>query len=557
MTVEIDVAAAARVRRALVASHLSARPARRGLSGVVALVLALGVAVSPSVRAAETATSEYPAGYERYHTYAEVGGEVGRVAAAHPAIVRKFSIGRSYQGRELWAAKISDNVLVDEREPEVLFDGGQHSREPLGVEMGLYLLHQLATGYSSDTRIKRIVDTREVWILFMINPDGYEYDISGGKFHLWRKNRQPTSGTTSIGTDLNRNYDYHWGCCTGSSSNPDSLLYRGPYAFSAPETRAVRDFVNSRVVGGRQQITTALSFHVYGRIILYPYSHTYADVPPDMTRQDHDVLVAMSRGMSSRNGYSIKQGSDLYLMSGVFRDWLYGRHRIFAWTFELGTAFYPDPDTAISTETTKNRSTLLYILEQADCPYRSIGAAASNCGPLFDDFEIARGWQVNAFGTDTATVGRFERGDPQATSSSGAKQLGTATSGSAVLVTGRLAGSTASAYDLDGGVTSVRSPEIRLSGGTSFRLSFRYYFAHSASSSRADYLRVKVLSAGGTTTVFQELGSGIDDDASWATASVDLSAYAGQTVRLLVQTADGAGNSLVEAAIDDVRVTRR
>ena len=95
----------------------------------------------------------------------------------------------------------------------------------------------------------------------MVNPDGAEYDISGGKFHFWRKNRQPTPGTASIGTDLNRNFGYHWGGGGRTSSNPAAITYRGPGAFSAPETRAMRDFMASRVVDGRQQIRTAITFH--------------------------------------------------------------------------------------------------------------------------------------------------------------------------------------------------------------------------------------------------------------------------------------------------------
>ena len=76
-------------------------------------------------------------------------------------------------------------------------------------------------------RITNIVNSREIWIVFTVNPDGAEYDISGGKFHYWRKNRQPTPGTTSIGTDLNRNYGYHWGGGGRTSSNPAAITYRG------------------------------------------------------------------------------------------------------------------------------------------------------------------------------------------------------------------------------------------------------------------------------------------------------------------------------------------
>ena len=63
----------------------------------------------------------------------------------------------------------------------------------------------------NDTRITDIVDSREIWIVPMLNPDGAEYDMSGGVFRHWRKNRQPIPDSTAIGIDLNRNWGYKWG----------------------------------------------------------------------------------------------------------------------------------------------------------------------------------------------------------------------------------------------------------------------------------------------------------------------------------------------------------
>jgi hypothetical protein len=174
-----------------------------------------------------------------------------------------------------------------------------------------------------------------------------------------------------------------------------------------------------------------------------------------------------------------------------------------------------------------------------------------------DDFEADQGWLANAAGTDTASAGRFERGDPQSTSSSGPKQLGTTVSGLRNLVTGRLAGSSSGANDLDGGTSSVLSPEIVLPAGGTTTLTFSYYLAHGSNSSSADYLRVQVVGGGGATTVFQEVGAADDDDAAWATVTVNLSAFAGQTVRLRIEAADAAGASLVEAAVDDVKIVRQ
>ena len=198
----------------------------------------------------------------------------------------------------MWAVKISDNVGTDEDEPEVLFIGQHHAREHITVEMTLYILHLLADNYGADQQITDLVNSREIYIIFSTNPDGSEYDVATGSYRSWRKNRQPNAGSSYIGTDLNRNYGYKWGCCGGSSGFPSSDTYRGASAFSAPETQRIRDFINSRVVGGKQQIRTSITFHSYAKLVLWPYGYTYTDVPSDMTQDDHDVFVAMGQAMA-------------------------------------------------------------------------------------------------------------------------------------------------------------------------------------------------------------------------------------------------------------------
>ena len=327
---------------------------------------------------------DFPAADSAYHNYAEMSAEILQVANAHPDIVSRFSIGLSYEGREMWAVKISDNVATDEDEPEVLFLGLHHAREHLTVEMTLYILHQLADNYGSDAQIAALVNSREVYIIFDVNPDGGEYDVATGSYRSWRKNRQPNAGSSYVGTDLNRNYGYKWGCCGGSSGSPSSDTYRGSAAFSAPELARVRDFVNGRVVGGKQQIKTSITFHTYSELVLWPYGYTYTDVPSDMTQDDHDVFVAMGQAMAATNGYTAQQASDLYITDGTYDDWAYGVHKVFAYTFEMypktsNPGFYP-PDEAIPTQTSRNRDAVLYIIQQADCPYRTIGKDAQYCG---------------------------------------------------------------------------------------------------------------------------------------------------------------------------------
>ena len=526
-------------------------------SAVLAAVLAVGSLGFLGVPRAAAADAQFPAGQEAFHTYAEMAAEVAATAADHPDIVQRFSIGTSYKGRTLWAAKISDNVGTDEPEPEILLDGLHHADEHMSLEMTLAILRWLTTGYGSDERITRIVDTREIWIVFALNPDGATYDIANRTYHNWRKNRQPNAGSTAVGTDLNRNYDYRWGCCGGSSRDPRSSRYRGKAAFSAPETRAFRDFVKSRVVGGRQQIRAAISFHTTGRLVMWPYGHTTTNVPGDMTRDDQATFAKLGRTMAAASAYKPIQASDLYITSGTSRDWLYGRFRVFAFTFELSPDSTPYPSASrIPSETGRNREAVLHLLEQADCPYKAIGLFRTRCGAFDDDFEIGRGWKVDPFGTDTASRGAWARGNPASTTSSGPKQLGTTTSGSKALVTGRLAGSKPTSHDVDGGRTTVQSRAIALPERTGQKLQFRYYFAHGATSGTSDELRVSIVDAGGSvTTVLLERGAPNDDDAAWATASIPLDAWAGTTIRVRIGATDAGPSSLVEAAVDDLRIT--
>ncbi len=528
---------------------------RRPATPMRALIAALGllIAVPTAVFA-----SEFPAGFTGYHSYTEVAAETAAVAAAHPDLVQRFSIGQSYQGRELWAMKISDNVATDESEPEVLFDGTTHADEHMGVEMTLKIMHWLVDGYGTDARITKIVNSREIWLVFLVNPDGAEYDISGGRFHFWRKNRQPTPGSSYIGTDLNRNFGYRWGLQGNTSTNPAAITYRGPSAFSAPETRVMRDFLASRVVDGRQQIRTSITFHESGRLVMWPYGYTYTNVPADMTVDDHAALMTIGKHMAATNGFRPEQASDLYLTSGTTRDYLYGMYRTFSYTFELSIKDYPD-DSMIASETGRNKEAVLYLMERAWCPLSVRGAvvAKARCGAFDDDMEVRRGWTVDPDGTDTApTTARFARTNPADTSYSGPKQLGTTTSGSAALVTGGPAGLSPNAYDLDGR-TSIRSVAIQVPSPMGQRLTFRYVFAHDARSTSADRFRAIVEAQDGTqTTVFTTVGTAVDVDGLWRSASILMDPWIGQSIRLRFEAVDGGVNNLVEVELDDVRITR-
>ncbi|MFF3413132.1 M14 family metallopeptidase [Streptomyces sp. NPDC002698] len=339
---------------------------------------------APDRSAGDVRLFDFPTADSKYHNYAEMNTEIDQRLAAYPGIMSKRVIGKSYQGRDIVAIKVSDNVATDESEPEVLLTFHQHAREHLTVEMALYLLRELGAGYGSDSRVTSMVNNREIWIVPDLNPDGGEYDIASGSYRSWRKNRQPNSGSSYVGTDLNRNWNYKWGCCGGSSSSKSSETYRGASAESAPEVKVVADFVRGRVVGGKQQITAGIDFHTYSELVLWPFGYTTADTATGMTADDAAAFKAVGQKMAASNGYTAEQASDLYITDGSIDDYLWGSQKIFDYTFEMypssssGGGFYP-PDEVIERETSRNRDAVLQLLENADCMYRSIGKAAQYC----------------------------------------------------------------------------------------------------------------------------------------------------------------------------------
>ena len=199
------------------------------LLGLATLVVAQAAGPAPAAAAAP----DFPDSMSGYHNYPEMVGEIRQAEVDFPDIVQVSSIGKSYQGRDIWIVKVSDQVADDEDEPEVLIDALHHAREHMTTEQALAALRWLTRDYGNDQEITDLVDSREIFIIVALNPDGMQYDLTGDPFRAWRKNRQPNAGP-SVGTDLNRNYGYRWGCCGGSSGKPSNLEYRGTRPFSAP-----------------------------------------------------------------------------------------------------------------------------------------------------------------------------------------------------------------------------------------------------------------------------------------------------------------------------------
>jgi len=366
-------------------------------------------------RAADATPLDFPSADSNYHNFNEMTAEINQAVTDHPNVLSKRIIGTSYEGREMVALKISDNVATDEDEPEILFTHHQHAREHLTVEMALYILREFTDKYGTDSRITDLVNSREIWIIPDLNPDGGEWDIRNGSYSGWRKNRQPNSGSSNVGTDLNRNWPYQWGCCGGSSGSTSSETYRGPSPSSAPEVTNVINFVRSRIVGGEQQIKTNIDFHTYSELVLWPFGYTYNETAPGMTQTEYNTFATLGQQMAATNNYTAEQASDLYITDGSIDDWLWGDQRIYSYTFEMYPAsasglngFYP-PDEVIAAQTSRNRNAVLMLLDYSDCPARVIGATCDGTepppdGPTFENTDNVNIPDVGAAVSSPITV---------------------------------------------------------------------------------------------------------------------------------------------------------
>ncbi|NUM87731.1 MAG: zinc carboxypeptidase [Bdellovibrionales bacterium] len=331
-----------------------------------------GVAVESHFDAAVLGARAFPGEDSAYHDYQELMAEIDRLVNLKPDLVKAFSIGRSVEGRGIWALRLNPHAQTAQEPsglPAIIFMGGHHAREHLSVETPLNLAKYLIENYGTDATVTDLLGRREVWIIPMVNPDGAEWDIASGDYKMWRKNRAANGSARCQGVDLNRNYGFKWGS-GGSSKDSCSDVFMGPTAFSEPETQAVKKFVESR-----PNAKILLTFHTYSELILYPWGHSY---DPIANARDKAVHETLARTMAQWNGYTPQQSSDLYQASGDTTDWSYGALGLVSFTFELsprggwgGDGFYPGPG-AIRSTFEANLRPALYLIDLADDPYRGV-----------------------------------------------------------------------------------------------------------------------------------------------------------------------------------------
>lgn len=312
----------------------------------------------------EMSPFDFPTKDQNFHNYSEITQKVQALAMNNPKLVTLSSIGKSVEGRDIWSVRVS---ALPEGAPASVFMGGHHAREHVSVEVPLRLMQYLVDEFNKkNPRIVSLLNTYEVHIIPAVNPDGKEYDISGTSYKHWRKNRSTNGGGSSYGVDLNRNYGYGWGGAGASASKSDDT-YRGPSAFSEPETQAIKNFLEKH-----SNVTTLLSYHTFSKLVLWPWGHIDEELS---NTKDLAVFKTAGQKMSQWTGYKGMKSGDLYLASGDTCDWAYGELGIFAFTFELDPesifsgGFYPGQG-VLDSVFQKNIEPALYLIELSDNPYK-------------------------------------------------------------------------------------------------------------------------------------------------------------------------------------------
>ncbi|MBN1592367.1 MAG: zinc carboxypeptidase [Candidatus Coatesbacteria bacterium] len=270
-----------------------------------------------------------------YSTFEEMTTELERLEAEYSGLLSLRSIGQSIEGRDILMAVVSGAQGEDAVGGTCLLVGLHHAREIITSEVVLHVLRYLLESYGSDPEMTYLLDHRQVFLVPMLNPDGHLRVEEG---HDWRKNTRD-NGDGTFGVDLNRNYSYQWGYDdVGSSPETSSETYRGPEAFSEPETQAIRDLrLNT-------PYDVSLSFHSFGNIIFYPWSYS------DLFSPDHALQSRLASIISAEGGYNYGNTAHLeyYPANGEFDDWNYAglgyEQAVFGMTVEVGDTYYEDED---------------------------------------------------------------------------------------------------------------------------------------------------------------------------------------------------------------------
>jgi murein tripeptide amidase MpaA/PKD repeat protein len=317
-------------------------------------------------------------GYPCYRTVEETYFSAQALAATYPDLATWTDIGDSWEktdnpanGYELMVLQLTNSAISGPK-PKLFIMSSVHAREYTPAELATRFAEFLLEGYDLDPDVTWLLDYHEIHLMLQTNPDGRKRAETG---LLWRKNTNNNycPSTNLRGVDLNRNFEFQWGCCGGSSGIQCAETYRGSSAASEPETQATQDYVRAQFPDQRRNdlraaapITTTgvfLDIHSYSELVLWPWGFTSAPAP------NSTALQTLGRKLAFFNGYRPEQAIALYPTDGTTDDFAYGGLGLAAYTFELGPRFFQDCATFENVILPDNLPALFYAAKVARAPY--------------------------------------------------------------------------------------------------------------------------------------------------------------------------------------------
>ena len=257
--------------------------------------------------------------------------------------------------------------------PRLFVTSAIHAREYTTAELMTRFAEYLVTNHGIDADATWLLDEHEIHLMLQTNPDGRKHAETGLS---WRKNTNENycgATSTSRGADLNRNFEFQWGCCGGSSGDECSNTYRGPATASEPEVQAVQNYARSIFPDQRDPSVSAaapddatglyIDIHSYSELVLWPWGFTGSQ------SGNGTALQTLGRKLAFFNGYEPDQAIGLYPTDGTTVDFAYGDLGVAAVLFELGNWFFEDCVDFESTIFPDNLEALIYAAKVVRTPY--------------------------------------------------------------------------------------------------------------------------------------------------------------------------------------------
>jgi hypothetical protein len=349
----------------------------------------------------QQAARQAAGGYNVYRSWDEPGGirdELFQVARRNPQLVKLEVLGRTHQGRQLIALKLTQGArdVPDGSRPAVLYSSLQHAREWISVEVNRRLMHHFIDRWRANDRpIRRLLKQTELWFVIVANPDGYQFTFDSER--LWRKNLREQNGEPGIqagdGVDPNRNFNEHWGYDNeGSSPDPADETYRGPSAASEPETRAMAGLID------RIKPRFQSNLHSFGEWLLYPQGWQVGTLDADYPiyvatgGTDDGVSGGVDDESSAIPGFNPGQSADtLYVTNGETTDYADTNGGTVAFTPELGEGregsgfVFPDDEALIQAEFEKTLPFHVGLARSAADPDDPVSPVGIEVEPFYLD----------------------------------------------------------------------------------------------------------------------------------------------------------------------------